>query len=122
MTEYIALVWERYGYGFRYWAFTVNSNSKENAKKKFIAQNPNRVKPTRIGSHEIRFPVEVVTKAGYISRWKSNNTDLVTAGWKLQSNTGRSGWALNTKGKYSDKELAAMAMSKVNTGQVAYQR
>ena len=94
------------------YAYFVESNSKTNAKKKFIAENAKDLKP-RNG----RYPVEIYTIPEYIREWERAHSSYITEGYQLVSyNSGKS-WGISTKNaKHDNSDIKHAALDDVGSG------
>jgi len=117
MTTYIAVVFQ-FNHPTKLinlgkYAYYVESNSRANAKAKFIQQEGNNIKPMK----NSRYPVQIYTVPEYIRQWEGYHPSYVTEGWQLVSN-GKTGYGISTKKARHDKsDVKHAALDDVGTGQ-----
>jgi hypothetical protein len=102
MTKFVAIVYEfnhpTMLVNLMKRAYWVDSNSKENAKTKFIKQQGGSIKPMR----NTRYPVQIYTVAEYIREWSRLHPSFVTEGWRLVKQ-GNTSWGISTKNAKNPK-------------------
>jgi hypothetical protein len=94
-------------------AYWIESNSKANAKEKFIKTHGKHIPPMR----NSRYPVEIVTVGEYIRMWERLHPSFVTEGWQLVSHNNQRSWAISTKNaKNSKSVIEHYALNDIGSG------